>query len=272
KALDLGALDFVVKPVRYASERIIEIQNELQEKVRAIAGKDLGPYLSRLKTKRTPPKAPPPRTQRPPEGRKGGGLLVVGASTGGPSSVQKVLSELPSDYPLPVVVVQHMPPVFTRQFAMRLDRNAALEAREAADGDPLEPGRVLVAPGGHHLVFDGKGPVVARVKERSEGDRFVPSLDITLSSAAEIFGPRTIGVVLTGMGNDGAKGLLKVKEAGGRTVAESEESAVVFGMPRAAVQSGAAQVVEHLDRISGRIRELTRDLTGLKNDRSDDTN
>jgi two-component system chemotaxis response regulator CheB len=168
-------------------------------------------------------------------------------------------------------VVQHMPPVFTRQFSMRLDRNTALKGKEAADGDKLEAGTVLVAPGGHHIVISGKRDRVVEVVERKDSDRFVPSVNITMSSAAEIYGDRTIGVLLTGMGNDGADGLNRIKEAGGHTVAESEESAVVYGMPRAAVQKGAAQEVLHLDKIGSRIVELTRNATGLKNTRSGGT-
>ena len=273
KALDLGALDFVVKPVRYASERIVGIRDELQEKIRAIAGKDMGLYLNRLKSKKPSAKPLPSKTVKAPNVLSAStGILVIGASTGGPSAVQRVLSELPGDYPFPVVVVQHMPPVFTRQFSMRLDRNTALKGKEAADDDRLEAGTVLVAPGGYHVVINGNmGRGEVEVVERKQTDRFVPSVNITMSSAAEIYGERTIGVLLTGMGNDGADGLNRIKEAGGYTIAESEESAVVFGMPRAAVLKGAAQDVLHLDKIGSRIVELTREATGLKNTRSGGT-
>jgi two-component system chemotaxis response regulator CheB len=272
KALDLGALDFVVKPVRYASERIMGIRDELQEKIRAIAGKDMGQYLNRLKLKKPAAKPVSSKTVKAPDILPAkAGILVIGASTGGPSAVQRVLSELPENYPFPVVVVQHMPPVFTRQFSMRLDRNTALKGMEAADGDKLEAGTVLVAPGGHHIVISGKMGRVVEVVERKQTDRFVPSVNITMSSAAEVYGERTIGVLLTGMGNDGADGLNRIKEAGGYTIAESEESAVVYGMPRAAVLKGAAQDVLHLDKIGPRIVELTREVTGLKNTRSGGT-
>lgn len=266
KALDLGALDFVVKPVRYASERIAEIRDELQGKIKAIGGKDMGLYLDRLKVKKPAAKPASPRTGKAPDAPlKKAGILVIGASTGGPSAVQKVLSELPEDYPFAVIVVQHMPPVFTRQFAMRLDRNTALRGREAADGDKLEVGTILVVPGGHHLVVSGKGDRVVEVVEKTDQDRFVPSVNVTMSSAAEVYGQRTIGVLLTGMGNDGAEGLKRIKETGGHTIAESEESSVVYGMPRAALQKGAVLNVLHLDKIGSRIIELTRTATGLKN-------
>lgn len=272
KALDLGALDFVVKPVRYASERIVEIQDELREKIRAVAGKDMGPYLNQLKVKKPAAKVASPKTGKVPGVHsERTGLLVIGASTGGPSALQRVLSELPEDYPIPVIVVQHMPPVFTRQFSMRLDRNTALKGKEAADGDKLEVGTILVAPGGHHLVVGGKKDRVVQVVKKTDRDRFVPSVNKTMSSAAEVYGPGTIGVLLTGMGNDGAEGMNQIRDAGGHTIAESEESSVVFGMPRAAQQKGAVQDILPLDRIGSRIMELTRAVTGLKNTRSGGT-
>jgi two-component system chemotaxis response regulator CheB len=270
KALDLGALEFVVKPVRYASERIVEVRAELQEKIRAVAGKDLLPYLSRLKTKKPTAAVPPARIQR--TGVASAGLLVIGASTGGPSAIQRILSDLPAGYPFPVVVIQHMPPVFTRQFAQRLGRNITLDCKEAEDGEELVPGKVFVAPGGFHLAIDGGENRLIRILRRKEGDRYIPSVDIAMTSAARIYGSATIGVILTGMGNDGTQGLLDISKAGGRTIAESEGSAVVFGMPRAAVQSGAVQAVDTLDRIGVRILEFTSGLTSLKKGRSDDTN
>ena len=271
KALDLGALDFVLKPVRHASERIVEIKAELLEKIGAIAGKELGPYLNRLKTRKHEPGLPETAEARSPV-RHGEGLLVVGASTGGPSAIQRVLMELPASYPFPVIVVQHMPPVFTRQFAMRLERNTSLNCKEAEDGDTLLPGRVLVAPGGFHLVISGSDTRVAKVVRKRDGDRYVPSVDISMKSAANAYGSTAIGVVLTGMGSDGAQGLLEISQAGGMTIAESEESAVVYGMPRAAVSSGAAQAVLHLDGIGKKILKYSVGLTSLKNARSDDTN
>jgi two-component system chemotaxis response regulator CheB len=272
KALDLGALDFVVKPVRYASERISEIRDELQEKVRAVAGKDLGSYLNRLKVKKPADKPVSASVEKASDAPSGlDGLLVIGASTGGPSAVQRVLSELPADYPFPVIVIQHMPPVFTRQFAMRLDRNTALKGKEAADGDKLEAGVILVVPGAHHLLISDQDAGTVRIVEKSGEDRFVPSVDITMSSAARIYGRNVTGVLLTGMGNDGADGMKRIREAGGHTIAESEESSVVYGMPRAAVKKGGVQDILHLDRIGSLLVEQSRTAAGLKNNRSDGT-
>jgi two-component system chemotaxis response regulator CheB len=182
-----------------------------------------------------------------------------------------VLAELPENYPFPVIVIQHMPPVFTRQFATRLDRNTALKSSEASDGDLLRPGTVLVAPGGFHLLVSTSSEGVVEVVEKSEVDRFVPSVNRTMTSAAAAYGDLVTGVLLTGMGNDGAEGMRKIRDAGGHTIAESEDSAVVYGMPRAAVQNGAVVEVLHLDKIGPRLVELSRKATGLKNNRSGGT-
>lgn len=179
--------------------------------------------------------------------------------------MQRVLSEIHEDFSLPIIVVQHMPPVFTRQFSLRLGKNTPLEAKEAEEGDPLVPGRILVVPGGYHLKMDDRQGHRVVLVEKQEGDRFVPSVDVTMTSAAEIFGRRVVGVLLTGMGNDGADGMSRIREMGGRTIAESEESTVVFGMPRAALQKGAVEEVLDLEEIPDRIMEMVRDISGLKN-------
>lgn len=271
RALDIGALDFVVKPFRYASESILEIKTELQEKIRAIAGRNLLPYLERLKG-RKPSTGPEPVPVQQPGAMADGGLLVMGASTGGPSAIQRILTDIPAQYPLPVVVIQHMPPVFTRQFAQRLGKNIPMDCKEAEDGDVLVAGKVYVAPGGFHLVIESGEKKVIRIVEKRDGDRFIPSVDVTMISAANVYGSATIGVILTGMGNDGKEGILEINRAGGRTIAESEDTAVVFGMPRAAAQSGAVQAVEPIDRVAYRIQDFTKNLTRLKKARSDDTN
>jgi two-component system chemotaxis response regulator CheB len=272
KALDLGALDFVVKPLRYASERIVEIREELQEKIRATAGKDVEPYLDRLKARKTNVKQAVLRIPETPEAPASiQGLLVIGASTGGPSAVQRVLSGLPADYPYPIIVVQHMPPVFTRQFATRLEKNTDLRSLEASEGDLLRPGTVLVAPGGHHLLVSPDSEGTVEIVEKTDEDRFVPSVNRTMSSAVDAYGESVTGVLLTGMGNDGAEGMKKIRDAGGHTIAESEESSVVYGMPRAAVQKKAVVEVIHLDKIGPRLAELGRKATGLKNKRSGGT-
>lgn len=263
KALDLGALDFVVKPTRHASERIFEVREEIAEKIRAITSRDLTGYLTHhVRPRPAPAEAPHARAARSPTGSTG--LLVLGASTGGPSAVQSVLTALPAAFPLAGVVVQHMPPVFTRQFAQRLDRNTAFATREAEEGDPLEVGTMLVAPGGFHVAIEGGVAPRVRLREKTPGDRFVPSVNITMQSAAVAFGGRTMGVLLTGMGDDGAQGMLAIRQAGGRTIAESAETCVVFGMPRAAEAIGGAEEILPLDRIPARMGELAPGISSLK--------
>ncbi len=276
KALDLGALEFIVKPTRHASERIFEIRGEIAEKVRAIASKDLTHYLARLSRTRPEAGEPAPRPAHrqdagPAGMRKIPGLLIIGASTGGPSAVQIVLASLEVPFPLAVLVIQHMPPVFTRQFAQRLDRSTPFDVREAEDGSPLEAGKVMVAPGGTHLVIEGGEHPAVRLRMIGEGDRYVPSVDFAMGSAAAVFGPRALGVLLTGMGNDGAEGLLAVRQAGGHTIAESAETCVVFGMPRAAAAREAVEEILPLGSIAPRVVELARAIAGLKNGRMDAT-
>ncbi len=269
KALDLGALDFVVKPTRHASERIFEIRSELTEKVRAVASKDVAGYLAHLKKAR--PEAAPasrPFHRHPAPGR--GGVLVIGASTGGPSAVNGLLAGLPEDFPLAGVVVQHMPAGFTRQFAQRLDRATPFQVNEAEDGETLAPGKVLVAPGGLNLVLEGGSSPRVRVVEK-EGDRYVPNVNRTMKSAAAIYREKSLGILLTGMGDDGAEGLLAIRQAGGRTIAESQESCVVYGMPRAAASAGAAERILPLERIAEEAANLAREIDGLKNARGGDS-
>jgi len=264
KALDLGALDFVVKPTRHASERIFEVREEIIEKVRAIASRDLTGYLTQIARGKSEPARPhAPRPVKP--APVSAGLMVIGASTGGPSAIQSVLTSLPDQFPLAIAVVQHMPPVFTRQFAQRLDRNTPFTTREAEDGDALETGTVLVAPGGFHVGIDCGGNPRVRLREKAQGDRYIPSVDVTMHAAAACYGPKAAGVLLTGMGDDGAAGLLAIRKAGGRTVAESSETCVVYGMPRAAVNLGAAEDVLPLDRIPSRMAEIGNGISSLKN-------
>jgi len=269
RALDLGALDFVVKPMRYASERIVEIKPELQEKVRAVADMDLGPYLSRLRKGK--PEAKRAVSSRPEMGGKLQGVVVIGASTGGPSAVQKVLADLPADLPYSFVVVQHMPPVFTAQFAKRLGKNTSFIAKEAEDGDTLLPGKIYVAPGGFHLEVRKLRTSRLSVREKGKEDRYTPSIDKAMSSAARSFGGSAVGVLLTGMGNDGADGMLQIVNAGGKTIVESEETAVIFGMPRAAIVKNAAGSVVDLEGIPGKLLEILKDNSILKKARSGDT-
>jgi two-component system, chemotaxis family, protein-glutamate methylesterase/glutaminase len=242
RAMELGALDFVAKPDGRRGAREA-FRAELLRKcatVRAVK-------LENLASPRRGPAAAPVLVPR---------VVAVGASTGGPQAVQQLLAALPGRTPLAVLLAQHMPEKFTASFAERLSHGAAFAAREAAEGDLVAAGRVLVAPGGHHLlvVRDEEGSLRARV-ERAAGATtgYTPSVDRLFTSAAEACGPRACGVVLTGMGNDGQAGIRALRRAGGLTIAESAATAVVYGMPQAAVETGAVDEVLALGEIAGRL-------------------
>jgi two-component system chemotaxis response regulator CheB len=176
-------------------------------------------------------------------------LCVIGASTGGPAAVQRLLQRLPARFPFPVVVVQHMPPGFTDPFARRLDSLSRLRVTEAAEGQRLAAGDVVIAPGGQHLRVS-PGLAVVLSPEPSDA-RHIPSIDVTMRSAARSRPGRVLGILLTGMGEDGAEGMATIRAGGGVTIAESEASCVVYGMPRAAVRRGGATWVLPLEEIAG---------------------
>ena len=175
-------------------------------------------------------------------------LCVIGASTGGPPAVQRILERLPARFPLPIVVVQHMPAGFTEAFARRLDALSRVRVSEAVEGMRLGPGRVAVAPGGRHVRIS-TGLALVLTAEPSES-RHIPSIDVTMRSAARSRPGRVLGILLTGMGEDGADGMTMIRAGGGVTIAESESSCVVYGMPRAAVRRGAATMVLALEEIA----------------------
>ena len=179
----------------------------------------------------------------------------IGASTGGPPALQQIFSSFREPLPVPLLVSQHMPAGFTRTFAERLNRLSVFEIREACDGDLLAPGRVLIAPGGYNLLVERTGnSVTARVVKPTKEDRYIPSVDAMFASCAQVFGRRSLGVVLTGMGNDGSRGARLLKTAGSQVLAEAESSAVVFGMPREAVATGSVDRVVPLERMAREIR------------------
>ena len=245
KALDLGAVDFIAKPTPRAAPALRSIQEELLRKVHALRELRMDKVRARLLA------APDPVDRAPRAGGAIRRIVAIGASTGGPAALMQVLSCFAEPPELAVVVAQHMPAGFTESFAARLDRFTAFSAREARDDDGLEAGHVLVAPGGCHVEFESRsGTPRLRVSRRSPADRYAPSVDRLFCSAAKHFGAELVAVVLTGMGDDGARGVLAVKQAGGMVVTESEETAVVFGMPRQAIRTGVVDAVLPLGRIA----------------------
>ncbi|MBI2355431.1 MAG: chemotaxis response regulator protein-glutamate methylesterase [Deltaproteobacteria bacterium] len=254
KALELGALDFVPKPSSGASKDLLMIRDDLEKKVLQVVNLKPG------SVRRHP--RPPVERSKPPAGvQPVGGLLqhpidivAIGASTGGPPALQSIFSSFEKRYPFAVVVSQHMPAGFTHAFAERLNRSSQFDVKEAEDGDAVLPGKILIAPGGMNLVFEiHGGQVTARVVKPTPRDRYVPSVDVMLESCASIYRSRMVAVILTGMGNDGSLGVRAVKGQGGHVIAESDETAVVYGMPREALATGVVDRVVPLHKVAREI-------------------
>ena len=245
QALELGAADFVAKPGDRATLALEGIQDELIRKVHAsrevridkvseriIAGTSAAPAISAASESGWP------------------SVVAIGSSTGGPAALMQIFSAFSRVPECSFLVAQHMPSGFTAGFASRIDRNTSFAAKEAADGDTLVSGQILIAPGGTHLeLVESGGQVVVQLCREDRGDRYSPSVDRLFASAAKTVGEDLLGIVLTGMGDDGARGARTVKDAGGFVIAESEESAVIFGMPKQAIRSGAVDLVLPLGEI-----------------------
>ncbi len=243
-ALRLGAVEVLAKPGGPYS--VGELRMDLAAKVRAAAAARL---------RRAPQPAPAkPEPPPPAPAHNSSAVIAIGASTGGTEAIQEVLTRLPGNCP-GIVITQHIPPVFSLHFANRLNELCPMEVKEARDGDMLSAGRVLIAPGNFHMILRKSANGGFRVTVQ-DGPRVCyqrPSVDVMFSSVAESAGARAIGVILTGMGSDGARGMLKMKEAGARTIAQDEESCVVFGMPKEAIRMGAADQVTPLNRVPAAI-------------------
>jgi two-component system chemotaxis response regulator CheB len=245
KALALGAVDFIAKPTDAAAGHLETIADLLIEKIKV---------AKRAAGRKLPPAAVP---LDPPSLKKGARsslppsrIIAIGISTGGPNALQFVLSQIPADFPCSILVVQHMPEGFTEMFARRLDECCALDVSEAKSGDLLFSGRVLICPGNRHMM----------VRRMPRGDMAVlsdgapvnghrPSVDVLFHSVAQEFALAAVGVIMTGMGEDGAEGLGAIKSAGGMTIAQSEDTCVVGGMPRAAIQKGHVNKIIPLEGI-----------------------
>jgi len=182
-------------------------------------------------------------------------IVVIGASTGGPSALEKLLCELPEHIGVPVIVIQHMPGTFTTSFSRRLSNLCGILITEAQEGEMILVDHVYIVPGNHHFFFEGSGP---RVRLLDESFGLSPSIDMGMISAVDHFGPGVIGVILTGMGQDGLIGAKAIKQLGGRVIAESKESAMIFGMPREVAEAGFADAILPLDKIPAKILEFLK--------------
>lgn len=234
EALDAGALDFVQKPTALATEKIFEIGHEVIEKVKMAAS--VGARDGALR-----PRAP--AVVEPPTVVRGAGLVdivVIGISTGGPQGLKQLIPQLPADFPAAVAMVLHIPVGYTELYAQKLDELSPMRVIEAREGDPVVPGVALLAPAGRHLTFvrNATGQVVAHLDARPFDTPHRPSVDVLFQSAAQVYGQRVLGVVMTGMGSDGLQGAAWIKAQGGLVFTEAEESCVVYGMPRAVVEAG----------------------------------
>jgi two-component system chemotaxis response regulator CheB len=247
EALAAGAVDFVTKPAGEVSADLSAIEQDLVQKVTGAASS----RPQALAPIRADQSSRPIHMTLPPTGPR---LAIIAISTGGPAALSRVIPALPSNLRVAVLVIQHMPAQFTAALAERLDGLSALRVREAEDGDLPRPGLVLIAPGGRHVEFDERGAIRLTDGPPVHGCR--PAADPTMKAAAQIYGRRAIAVVMTGMGRDGAEGLRAIKTADGRTMAQDEATSVIFGMPRAAINTGRVDEVSPLDEIADRLRYM----------------
>ena len=247
-ALDAGAVDFVQKPTALATEKMLDIADQLIATVKAAAGAN----VARLQQPAAVAAAP----------RRDGFLnrydvLVIGVSTGGPQGLKAVIPRLPADFPAPVAIVLHMPVGYTEAYANRLDETSQLTVVEAKEGDEVRAGVVFVAPAGRHLTFrrDASGTVRTRLDVSPFDTPHKPSVDVLFQSAAETYGERVLGVVMTGMGDDGLAGSAWIKAKCGSVLTEAEETCVVYGMPRSVVEAGLSDESVPLHRLAEVIGE-----------------
>jgi two-component system, chemotaxis family, protein-glutamate methylesterase/glutaminase len=230
EALEIGAVDFIAKPVQDVASAMGELAEELQTKVKAAA---------RSSVRVRPSHPSPARRPHPRLNRATGKIIVIGASTGGVEALKDVLMRLPADCP-PILITQHMPATFTPAFARRLDNECPMAVSEATNNARVEPGHAYIAPGGYHLELVRSGSHLAcSVHDGPAVSGHRPSADVLFRSAARIAGTTSIGVILTGMGKDGAEGLLELRQAGAMTLGQDEASSLIYGMPRVAFERGA---------------------------------
>jgi len=270
-ALDAGAVDFLPKRFEDISNDRDEARQILCERVRTVGGRRLArprpaattarptavrPTAPAARPSAPTPAAPTRRSSNLPKGQIK--LVAIGTSTGGPVALQKVLKDLPANYPLPLLLIQHMPGSFTTAFAQRLNNACAIQVREASDGDRLEPGLALLAPGGQQMVLEQRGgQLTVRITDSEPGQNYKPCVDVTFNSIARLLPGKTLAVVLTGMGADGREGARALKQGGSFVWAQDEASCVVYGMPAAIVDAGLADQVLPLDDMGRTIASRT---------------
>jgi two-component system chemotaxis response regulator CheB len=263
RALELGALDFVAKPKIGVADGLQQLAQDITDKVRTAA-------RATIRRVTTPPPAAgvPHAPATASIGRLSTEKLIfIGASTGGTEATREVLVQLPADAPA-VLITQHMPPGFTKSYAARLDGLCRIRVAESADGERVLPGHAYIAPGGFHLSVERSGAnYIARVTDGEPVNRHKPSVEVLFESAARVVGPNALGVMLTGMGADGARAMRTMRDAGSYNLVQDEASCVVYGMPREAVAHGAAHEVLPLRQIAPKLIERLRSTSGMSTSR-----
>ncbi|WP_371369009.1 Protein-glutamate methylesterase/protein-glutamine glutaminase [Sporomusa rhizae] len=255
QALELGAVDFIAKTAGPISS-VSGIKNEILNKCRAAARANV---LQLTKARATSTVSLLQKTHSTPMGLQDERIVAIGTSTGGPRALQEVITKLPGNIPCGVLVVQHMPPGFTKSLADRLNSLSSVTVKEAEQNDVIRPGLVLIAPGDYHMLIEREGgKAVVKLNQNPPIGGHRPAVDPMMESVARVFGSKTIGVILTGMGHDGAKGIQAIKQQNGQTIAEDQSTAVVYGMPKSAIEMG---VVDKTAPITGIAAEILRALS-----------
>jgi two-component system chemotaxis response regulator CheB len=262
RALELGAVDFVAKPKIGVVDGLKRLADDITDKIR-VASQAQVHRLSAAATSPVHATAAQPSAAPPALGRLSTEKLIfIGASTGGTEATKAVLTELPADMPA-ILITQHMPPGFTTSYAKRLDSLSRIRVQEAVDGERVLPGHAYLAPGGLHLSVERSGAnYIARVRDGEAVNRHRPSVEVLFESAARVVGPNALGVMLTGMGADGAQAMRAMHDAGSFNICQDEASCVVFGMPREAIRLGAAHEVLPLSRIAGALIARLKSTVG----------
>jgi len=258
RALEIGAVDFFLKPSLINPAGSLESDTELIQKIKQASKIDVAKVTSRLK--RIVADLERSKTKSPAKNSSAQGKLnrvvIIGSSTGGPRALYEVVPNLPADLPAAVLIVQHMPPKFTKSIAERLDEISQIRVKEAEPGDRVSPGQALLAPGGFHMVMKLNGQISLNQDEPRCGLR--PAVDVTMEAASKVYGSRCLGVILTGMGSDGTEGAAMIKAGGGMILAEDESTCVVYGMPRSVAEAGLADKIVPINRMVDEIMTACR--------------
>lgn len=254
-ALEAGAVEFVQKPTALATDKLLDIGDEIVAKVKTASAVRMANVLAvPAAAKKRPVRAPAVTGGRLTD------LVVIGVSTGGPQALRQLIPALPADFPAPIAVVLHMPVGYTEMFARRLDDISHLRVSEAGEAEEMVPGRVFIAPGGRHLSVrrTGEGVLCTHLDVRPIEMQHRPAVDVLFRSAAEACGERVLGLVMTGMGNDGLLGAAEIKGAGGRIITEAESSCVVYGMPRVVDEGGLSDASAPVDELGSTLEAMVQ--------------